>query len=95
MKPIRDKKQEAFATVDTADRRCFHHREEAGKHKENSDKYKLFIGFRKLGGFGSISEAKRYAQESGLAGVFNLLGDSYRDAWYVFECKTKKEETVS
>lgn len=55
--------------------------------------YILFLGFRKLGEFTTIVEAKKYAQESGEAGVFNLLGDNYRDAWYVFENKEKQEET--
>lgn len=58
-------------------------REEVRKHKENSDKYKLFIGFKKLGEFDSISEAKRYADKSGLSGVFNLIGNRYQDSWYI------------
>ena len=57
--------------------------EEVKKHKENSDKYKLFIGFNKLGEFGSISEAKKHANDSGLSGVFNLIGDRYQDSWYI------------
>lgn len=52
--------------------------------------YKLFIGFRKLGKFPTISEAKRFAKDSGLIGAFNLLGDNYRDAWYVFESTQEK-----
>lgn len=47
--------------------------------------YKLFIGFRKLGEFPTISEAKRYAQESELSGLFSLLGKNYSDSWYVPE----------
>lgn len=50
--------------------------------------YKLFIGFKKLGEFGSIMEAK-HADESGLSGTFNLIGDSYRDSWYVSEQQAK------
>ena len=57
--------------------------EEVKKHKENRDRYKLFIGFNKLGEFGTISEAKKHANESGLSGVFNLIGDKYQDSWYV------------
>jgi hypothetical protein len=64
--------------------------EEVKRHWENSNKYKLFIGFKKLGEFDSISEAKRYAQDSGLTGAFNLLGDKYRDAWYVYEQEAKR-----
>lgn len=45
--------------------------------------YKLFIGFRILGEFETIWEAKQYANKSGLTGVFNLIGDKYRDSWYV------------
>lgn len=52
--------------------------------------YKLFVGFRKLGEFGSISEAGQYAQNSKSWGVFNLLGtNGYRDSWYV--CKFEVE----
>ncbi len=54
--------------------------------------YILFLGFRKLGEFPTISEAKRFAQDSGLTGVFNLLGNNYRDTWYVFESKPIKHE---
>ena len=46
--------------------------------------YKLFIGFKKLGEFASIMEAKKHADNSGLSGTFNLIGDRYRDSWYVF-----------
>lgn len=49
--------------------------------------YKLFIGFRKLGEFSSIREAKQFAHNSGLLGAFNLIGDSYHDSWYVYEPK--------
>lgn len=45
--------------------------------------YKLFIGFRKLGEFPTISEAKRYAQESKLSGLFSLIGENYSDSWYI------------
>ena len=55
---------------------------EAEKHKQNKHMYKLFIGFKKLGEFKTISEAKKYADESGLTGVFNLIGDRYKDSWY-------------
>ncbi len=46
--------------------------------------YKLFIGFRKLGEFPTISEAKKFADDSGLTGLFSLLGENYSDQWYVF-----------
>jgi len=45
--------------------------------------YKLFVGFRKLGEFPTISEAKKYAQESKLSGMFSLIGENYRDSWYI------------
>jgi hypothetical protein len=48
--------------------------------------YKLFIGFRKLGEFDSILEAKQFAGNSGLTGVFSLRGENYSDSWY----ETKK-----
>lgn len=57
---------------------------EAEKHKNGKDMYKLFIGFNKLGEFKTISEAKKYADDSGLSGTFNLIGYKYRDSWYVF-----------
>lgn len=41
--------------------------------------YRLYIEFRLLGEFTSIREAKKYAQNSNLSGVFNLIGDNYRD----------------
>lgn len=45
--------------------------------------YRLYIGFRLLGEFHCIRKAKQFAHDSGLSGVFNLIGDNYRDAWYV------------
>ncbi|HAZ03032.1 MAG: hypothetical protein A2W90_18355 [Bacteroidetes bacterium GWF2_42_66] len=56
--------------------------------------YKLFIGFRKLGEFPSILEAKQYANNSGLTGVFNLFGNNYLDSWYAFRQpeETQKKE---
>lgn len=47
--------------------------------------YTLFIGFRKIDVFPSISDAKKYATESDLTGVFTLLGENYRDSWYKFK----------
>ena len=51
--------------------------------------YKLFIGFRKLGEFSTIWEAKDFAAKSGMSGVFSLVGDNYRDSWYITEKKRK------
>lgn len=65
---------------------------EVEKHKQNKDMYKLFIGFKKLGEFKTILEAKKYADDSGLSGTFNLIGDKYRDSWYVFEHLKPKED---
>ncbi len=45
--------------------------------------YKLFIGFRKLGEFETILEAKQFAQKSKLKGIFSLVGNNYRDCWYL------------
>nr|WP_297169265.1 hypothetical protein [uncultured Dysgonomonas sp.] len=50
--------------------------------------YRLYIGFRKLGEFNTILEAKKYADTSGLTGAFNLIGDRYRDSWYTPNVKT-------
>jgi hypothetical protein len=54
--------------------------------------YTLFVGFQKLGEFKSILEAKKFAQSSKLAGAFNLLGENYRDSWYVFESEIEDNE---
>jgi hypothetical protein len=45
--------------------------------------YKLFAGFKKLGEFKTIREAKAFAEQSRETGVFNLIGNKYRDSWYV------------
>lgn len=55
---------------------------EVEKHKADSSRYKLFVGFQKLGEFGSILQAKQYADTSDHKGAFNLIGDKYRDSWY-------------
>jgi hypothetical protein len=56
--------------------------------------YKLFIGFRKLGEFDSILTAKQHARNSGLSGMFNLMGNGYRDSWYVFPSEVKPQEQL-
>ena len=58
--------------------------------EKSKGKYILFLGFQRLGEFDSISEAKKYAQDSGLAGAFNLLGNNYRDAWYISQSQQGK-----
>jgi len=68
--------------------------QEVIKHQNNRDIYKLFIGFKKLGEFKSISEAKKFADNSGLTGAFNLIGDRYRDSWYVWESDIKCKESA-
>lgn len=54
--------------------------------------YTLFVGFRKLGEFKSILEAKKFARSSNLAGAFNLIGEHYRDSWYVFKSEIEDDE---
>ena len=49
--------------------------------------YKLFIGFRKLGEFPTIREAKDFAEKSGETGVFSLIGDNYHDSWIVLKTR--------
>lgn len=56
----------------------------------NIDTYKLFIGFRKLGEFSSILEAKQFAKKCGLSGTFSLIGKEYRDSWYLTNEKVKQ-----
>lgn len=46
--------------------------------------YRLYVGFKLLGEFDSIHKAKEFAGECGETGVFNLMGENYRDACYVF-----------
>lgn len=47
-----------------------------------TESYKLYSGFRKLGEFSSIWQAKQFARDSGLSGTFSLIRDGYRDSWY-------------
>lgn len=57
-------------------------------------KYKLFIGLKKIGEFNSILEAKLFANNSEYAGAFNLLGENYRDSWYIpFDSVKQKHNT--
>ena len=45
--------------------------------------YKPFIGFRNPGEFPTILEAKKYAQDSKLTGLFSRQGENYSNQWYV------------
>lgn len=54
--------------------------------------YRLYIGFRLLGEFKSIREAKIFAGECGETGAFNLMGDNYRDSWYGWSKATKGQD---
>lgn len=38
--------------------------------------------YRLLGEFSGIWEAKNFAAESGMSGIFSLVGENYRDSWY-------------
>ncbi len=62
---------------------------EAKRLQENKDIYKLFIGFKKLGEFSSIRDAKKFADNSGEWGTFNLLGNKYQDSWSVAQTEAK------
>ena len=57
--------------------------------------YRLYIGFRKLGEFESIFEAKRFANKCRLAGTFNLIGENYHDSWYVLESEIRPKNTLT
>lgn len=59
---------------------------EVEKHRTNPGIYKLFVGFRKLGEFTDIPQARKFAEESGETGTFNLIGDRFRDSWYQPKC---------
>lgn len=43
--------------------------------------YSLFKGFKKLGEYSSILEAKNNAPKED--GVYNLLGNNYRSSWII------------
>ena len=45
-------------------------------------KYKLFIGYRLLGEFSGIWEAKNFPAERGMSRPLALVGENYRDSWY-------------
>lgn len=45
--------------------------------------YRLYNGFRLLGEFSTLWQAKQFAQECGEGGMFSFVGDGYRDSWYV------------
>lgn len=57
--------------------------------------YKLFVGFIKLGEFPSILEAKKFANQSGYSGVFNLLGEDYSDSWCVYKHQNNDESMMT
>ena len=80
---------ELFSTVAPTLEECRTRRNEWIAEKSKG-KYILFLGFQRLGEFDTISEAKKHAQDSGLTGAFNLLGDNYRDAWYISQSQQEK-----
>lgn len=47
-----------------------------------STNYSSATGYRLLGEFSGIWEAKNFAAESGMSGIFSLVGENYRDSWY-------------
>lgn len=47
--------------------------------------FKLFKGFRLLGVFNSIEEAKKQAPNED--GVYNLIGENYRSSWQIISGK--------
>jgi len=80
---------ELFSTVAPTLEECCKRRNEWIAEKSKG-KYILFLGFQRLGEFNTIGEAKKYAQDNGLTGTFNLLGDNYRDAWYISQSQQEK-----
>lgn len=79
----RDTDGELFSTVAPTLDECRGRRDQWLDRR--SKMYRLFIGFRKLGEFNSILEAKQFAHNRGLNGIFTLIGDKYRDSWYISE----------
>lgn len=81
---------ELFSTVAVSLEECRERRDEW--LNKRSKMYKLFVGLKKLGEFDTILEAKQYAVESGMTGVFNLLGNQYSDSWYVWKHEVKSSK---
>ncbi len=80
---------ELFSTVAATLSECRNRRDKWLERRRKM--YKLFIGFRKLGEFDSILEAKQFADNSGLTGIFSLRGEEYFDSWYATKkCITMK-----
>ena len=77
---------ELFSTVAPTLEECRNRRGEWLMKK--NEKYKLFVGLKKLGEFDSILEAKQYANNSRYTGTFNLLGKDYSDSWSLFKSDT-------
>jgi hypothetical protein len=48
---------------------------------DTDNKYKLFKGFKLIDEFTSIQEAKKQAPKDD--GVYNLIGENYRDSWQI------------
>ena len=46
-------------------------------------KYRLYKGFKLIGEFDTILEAKQNAPKED--GVYNLIGDGYRDSWQILK----------
>lgn len=80
---------ELFSTVAPTLEECRERRDEW--LNKRSKMYKLFVGLKKLGEFDTILQAKQYASQCGISGAFNLLGEQYRDSWYVWESEKNKE----
>lgn len=56
-----------------------------------TESYKLFLGFRKLGEFQTIWQAKLFARDCGDSGIFNLIGTNYSDTWYISKPKINEQ----
>ncbi len=57
--------------------------------KENI--YTLFFGFRKLGEFKSILEAKKFVQDCCEGGIFNLIGTNYSNIWHISKLRINEQ----
>ena len=67
-------------------------RQAVEQYRQRPKAFRLYIGFQKLGEFDTYSEARQYAEETSLSGVFNILGEKgYRDAWYVSKIEVKQQ----
>lgn len=51
--------------------------------KTEQKTYSLFLGWKKIGSYPNIAEAKKEALAHGVSGVYSVVGENYRDSWFI------------